>query len=88
MRATTSNYVVIYIKAGFCPKCKATLKRLDQLGIKTVQKTVEVDDTITINLLKKHGVQQFPYVEVVDGAGQLLDTWSDYRIDKIDSWFK
>ena len=87
MKANKSNYVVIYVKKGFCPKCRQTLNLLDRLNVKIIKKTVEPNDGITIGLLKVNGVQQFPYVIVVDGAGETLDSWSDFKPEKVKEWF-
>lgn len=88
MKANESNYVIIYVKKGFCPKCRQTLNLLDKLNVKIIKKVVDPDDQITIGLLKQNGVQQFPYVMVVDGAGSLLDSWSDFKPDKVKEWFE
>mgnify|MGYP000997129020 CR=1 FL=1 len=82
--------IQIYDKPG-CPKCRLTENALSKNGIKFTKTTLLVagdkdNEELTrqkISQFKGMGYRSFPIVFIEDNDGKVIDSWCDFRTDKI-----
>ena len=82
--------IQIYDKPG-CPKCRLTENALSKNGIKFTKTTLLVagnkdNEELTrrkISQFKGMGYRSFPVVFVKNSNGEVIDSWCDFRFDKI-----
>ena len=72
--------VTVYSQPG-CMPCKATMRKLDKLGISYDHVDVTTDDTAAAHL-KAEGWQGTPVVEVTRG-GEVVAAWHGLRPDAL-----
>lgn len=73
-----TNVTVYSYTQKFCAACVRTKKALDRLGIPYEEKSLEEQDTATMEALKAQGFMAAPVV-VTDA-----ESWSGYNPDKIE----
>ena len=73
-----------------CIKCDMTIKLANQLGynVEVLEIFDEQEDMLPEpkKLYEAHSFKSAPIVTLEDELGNLVDTWSDFRIDKLNSY--
>lgn len=84
--------IQIYDKPG-CPKCRLTENALSKKGIKFTKTTLLVagdkdNEELTrqkISQFQDMGYRSFPVIFIKNSNGEVVDSWCDFRADKIKS---
>jgi len=69
--------IKVYVTDGICPKCKLTKRKLDDLKINYLGIVATDEDK---EMLRKRGFMEFPVVCINNWE----DSWSGYRVDKLN----
>lgn len=91
MTNTSSARVVVYSKPlnvpGIpnCQPCIATARKLDQHGIEHEKRDATAPSSLAYLRTEFPEHNQAPVVIVYGENGEILDDWSGYRPDKIDT---
>jgi len=75
--------VTVYTRTP-CVQCNATKRHLDRIGVDydVIDVTNSAEDA---QYLTDQGFMQAPVVEVRDGDGVVVDSWSGFVPDKLDT---